>query len=288
MANHNGNGHSHHYILPDKLAVKVWGALLVLTVITVGLSFVHLGTVNYLVGMLVATVKASLVALIFMNLAKDHKSNLVIFCTSFIFLFIFVGLAASDLLYRGDVNTKKGEPLLKASNGPSKFKKPWEPTPELVAHGKAVFAQNCVSCHGEQGQGNGPAAAALNPKPRNFTADAGWINGRKPSQIFKTLKEGVGNGMASFATLPQDDRWGLSHYVASLGPSILKDAAADLTKIGVDPTKEGGGESEQKTLPVEFAVQQLVKEAGNPKNNIIGDGADQNYNQRLKAKTFSK
>lgn len=284
MSNHN-----EHYILPDKLAVKVWSILLVLTVITVGLSYVNLGAVNYLVGMLVASVKAALVALIFMNLAKDHKSNLVIFCTGFIFLFIFVGLTASDLWFRGDVNTVRGQPLLKASNGPSKFKKAWEPSPELVAHGKAVFAQNCVSCHGDNGKGDGPAAAALNPRPRNFTGEAGWINGHKPSQIFKTLKEGVGSGMASFATLPQDDRWGLAHYVASLNPNVLKDTAGDLAKIGVDPSKEGGGEVIAKTIPVEFAMEQMVKDAGSPKQNVTtGDDDYKNYDQRLKAKTFSK
>jgi len=266
MSNNNehGNGHSHHYILPDKRAVKIWAILLVLTIITVSLSYVNLGTVNYLVGMLVASVKAGLVAMIFMNLAKDHKSNMVIFSTGFLFLFIFVGLTASDLWYRGDVFIAKGTPLLKASHGPSKFKKPWNSTPELVAHGKAVFTQNCVSCHGDSGHGDGPAASGLNPKPRNFTQDAGWLNGRKPSQMFKTLKDGIG-GMASFGTLPQDDRWGLVAYVGSLHANPLKDSNEDLAKIGIDPSKEGGGEVVAKTIPVEFAMELLVREAGNPK-----------------------
>lgn len=287
MADHgHHSGHSHHYILPDSKALKTGGALLVLTVITVALSYVHLGPLNFIVGMLVATIKAFLVGAIFMNLAKDHKSNVVIFLTSFVFLAIFISLTATDLLFRGDVYVKG--PLLK-DTGVVKFKKGWEPTPELVAHGAAVYKQQCVSCHGDTGHGNGPAAAALNPPPRNFTADAGWKNGRKPSQVFKTLKEGIpGTGMASFATLPQDDRWGLSHYVASLGPNVLKDTNADLAAIGIDPTKEDAGGSEAKAIPVDIAIQQLVKEtnpgAGNlaaPNENLSG------YDRRLDAKTFS-
>ena len=36
-----------------------------------------------------------------------------------------------------------------------------------------MFASVCATCHGMDGTGNGPAAATLNPKPRNYT-DAAW------------------------------------------------------------------------------------------------------------------
>jgi mono/diheme cytochrome c family protein len=38
----------------------------------------------------------------------------------------------------------------------------------LIA-GKQIFTQICVSCHGPEGKGDGPASAALEPKPRNLT-----------------------------------------------------------------------------------------------------------------------
>jgi mono/diheme cytochrome c family protein len=37
-----------------------------------------------------------------------------------------------------------------------------------AAAGAEVFKMNCVSCHGEQGHGDGPAGAALDPAPKNL------------------------------------------------------------------------------------------------------------------------
>jgi len=89
-------------------------------------------------------------------------------------------------------------------------------TPELVAKGKVAFATNCVVCHGEKGDGNGPAGMALNPKPRDFTAGV-FKNGNKPEQIFKTITDGLpGTPMAGFKNLPEDDRAALAYYVLSL------------------------------------------------------------------------
>ena len=136
----------------------------------------------------------------------------------------------------------------------AEVKKPWLPTPELIANGKRLFTMNCTPCHGPNGEGNGPAAIALNPKPRNFTQVSGWKNGRKPSQIFKTLKTGLGS-MPSFAQLPMDDRWSLTHFIESLAPAAEKDSDDDLKKIGVDPTKDTMESFDSKTLPIDLAIE---------------------------------
>lgn len=52
-----------------------------------------------------------------------------------------------------------------------------------------VFATRCAACHGPDGQGNGPASAALNPKPRNYS-DAAWQKSVTDDQIKKTIVEG--------------------------------------------------------------------------------------------------
>jgi mono/diheme cytochrome c family protein len=52
-----------------------------------------------------------------------------------------------------------------------------------------IFAQRCASCHGATGVGDGPAAAALQPKPRNFK-DPAWQKSVTDAHIEKVIAEG--------------------------------------------------------------------------------------------------
>lgn len=85
-----------------------------------------------------------------------------------------------------------------------------------VQRGQQLFAQNCATCHGTTGKGDGPAAAALNPKPQDLTDDE-WKHGGSPDQIFQTITNGVpGTAMVSWASLPEADRRALVEYILSL------------------------------------------------------------------------
>ncbi|HLD74584.1 MAG TPA: cytochrome C oxidase subunit IV family protein [Bdellovibrionota bacterium] len=93
----------HHDHTPNY--VKVWIALLILTVITVSVSYIQFGRwgmhfLNILVAMLVATIKGTLVCLYFMHLKEDNRVNQVVFISAFFFLVVFVGLTLSDVLFR--------------------------------------------------------------------------------------------------------------------------------------------------------------------------------------------
>lgn len=250
----------HHHILSVKFALTVGIALLILTVITVWIANFDFGRFNTLIAMLVATVKASLVVLFFMNLWYDNKENLVIFGSSFLFLAIFGILTATDLWFRGDVLIAPGQSIFKQIEGKAKFSKPWNPTPELVAYGQQLYQAQCVSCHGAEGRGNGPAAGALNPPPRNFHEAGGWTNARTPIGVYKTLTEGIqGTSMASYSNLPSEDRWALAYYVLDMGPDYPKVQETELASVGIDPTKEGGGAQQAApSIPVDFAIERMA------------------------------
>jgi mono/diheme cytochrome c family protein len=89
-------------------------------------------------------------------------------------------------------------------------------SPESVAAGKALFQQNCSTCHGNEGKGDGPAAPALNPKPANLAAGQ-LKHGSSEAEIYNTITKGVpGTAMVGWASIPEKDRWNLVNYVKSL------------------------------------------------------------------------
>jgi mono/diheme cytochrome c family protein len=108
--------------------------------------------------------------------------------------------------------------------GSAAWANPPKSTPELVEKGKALYATNCLACHGAQGQGDGPTGQYLNPKPRNLTSAEPFKNGKKPEEIFKTLTTGIpGSTMVPFAQVPEEGRWALTYYVLELQPKPAKE-----------------------------------------------------------------
>lgn len=256
-----GEHHSSHHILSDSTSMRVFIYLLIFTVITVLASRLDFGALNFPIAMLIACAKAMAVVLFFMGLKYDSNENRIIFGVAFAFVLIFLTLTGADLFSRGNVIVQ-GSPLMEVAGGPQ-FETPWISSEVLVAHGKKVYQnQACNTCHGDEGRGDGPAGGALNPRPRNFHEDEGWKNGRKPSEVFKTLTEGMGL-MPSYSTLSIGDRWAVAHYVLSLGSTPPADTPEDLAKIGIDPSKEDGGLGggpKQRTLPVDFALERYIHE----------------------------
>ncbi|WNG34451.1 cytochrome c [Archangium violaceum] len=89
-------------------------------------------------------------------------------------------------------------------------------TPAMIEKGKTAYTTYCQSCHGEKGEGNGPAGMYLMPKPRNFLTEP-FKKGNKPEDIFQTLNTGIpGSTMMPFLNMPEEDRWAVSHYVIEL------------------------------------------------------------------------
>jgi len=92
-----------------------------------------------------------------------------------------------------------------------------KPSAAELKKGQALFNMNCAACHGEKGDGNGPAGAVMNPKPRNFAKDA-FKQGDHFDEVFKTISTGVpGTAMVAFGHLSEGDRKALAHWVRKLG-----------------------------------------------------------------------
>jgi cytochrome c oxidase cbb3-type subunit I/II len=94
-------------------------------------------------------------------------------------------------------------------------------TPDLLARGKALYAQaKCAECHGESGRGDGPSAETLQDdfqrpiRPADFTR--GQLKaGASVTDVYRTLTTGLdGTPMPSFAdSMSDDERWAIAYYV---------------------------------------------------------------------------
>jgi DMSO reductase family type II enzyme heme b subunit len=100
--------------------------------------------------------------------------------------------------------------------------------------GKAVYALKCIGCHGDKGDGKGPAAELLMPKPRDFTSGIYKIRttaGKMPSDqdLFGIITEGMpGTSMPPWAVLPEKDRWNLVAYIKAFAADKFKEAPKKL------------------------------------------------------------
>ncbi len=72
-----------------------------------------------------------------------------------------------------------------------------------VAKGEATFTSYCAGCHGQSGKGDGPAAAALNPKPKNL-ADPKVIGKLSDKYLTDIISKG-GAAVGKSALMPP---WG--------------------------------------------------------------------------------
>ena len=105
----NDQKHEHH-IIPLSTYFKVFGALMVLTVLTVAVTKVDLGSpLNVILAMLIAIIKSSLVLMFFMHLYYDNRTNLVFFLGSVLFMIIFIVFTLMDIDYRDKIYKIEGD-----------------------------------------------------------------------------------------------------------------------------------------------------------------------------------
>jgi cytochrome c oxidase subunit IV len=90
--------HAHPTI---KMFVAVWATLLLLTALTVFVATLELGPFNAIVALSIATIKALLVLLFFMELRYSTALTKVAVVAAVFFLMLLVGLTLSDYLTRG-------------------------------------------------------------------------------------------------------------------------------------------------------------------------------------------
>jgi mono/diheme cytochrome c family protein len=100
------------------------------------------------------------------------------------------------------------------------LKNPVASNPNSVKEGKALYTSLCAPCHGDKGKGDGPAAAALNPKPADHSSP-NMVN-ESDGTIYYKISEGR-NPMPQYkAALTENQRWNLVCYIRTLCKATKK------------------------------------------------------------------
>lgn len=99
---------AHEHVIPLPVYFAVYGALLVLTVATVAVSYADLGAASIYAAMLVAMIKAGLVVAYFMHLRYDAGFNALVFLVSLMFLLLFFSFTMVDIATRDSISATEG------------------------------------------------------------------------------------------------------------------------------------------------------------------------------------
>jgi len=115
-------------------------------------------------------------------------------------------------------------------------------SPDLLALGRGVYDSRCMGCHGKNGDGNGPAATFLSPRPRNFalgifkfrTTPSGSVP--TDGDLYRTVTRGVrGTAMPTWHELPDKERLAVVAFIKTFS-SRFKDEQSEPAMIKEPPT----------------------------------------------------
>lgn len=90
---------------------------------------------------------------------------------------------------------------------------PLPPTPEIIAHGKFVYENVCITCHGAKGAGDG-LVTSLFPKPPSLMTQRvrDWPDG----EIFHRPMRGQGSMPSHARQVDARDTWSVVHYIRQM------------------------------------------------------------------------
>lgn len=99
-------------------------------------------------------------------------------------------------------------------------------TNATLEKGAAVYAANCLACHGKEGLGDGEAGRNLSPPPGNLAWLSDMPMSRWDAFMYWTIAEGgsqFGTAMPAFrGTLSKDDIWAVTAYIQAHLPHEKK------------------------------------------------------------------
>ncbi|PCI73009.1 MAG: iron permease [Gammaproteobacteria bacterium] len=138
-----------------------------------------------------------------------------------------------------------------------------------------IFANQCASCHGESGQGNGILAKGLTPEPTDFTDQERAMN-RSIMGLYDVISGGLdGTAMSGFTQLNDQQRWSLAFHV---GGMAFTDAYTGSANTGSELLSAESSVS--LTSLVNFSPKEILD--GESNSNDKNKSDNQNLSETIK------
>ena len=162
---------------------------------------------------------------------RSWKCKNLCFLTAFLLLLLFIATSITALAsgkghhHPEDEMSEHMKSMQAVKEGiPEEYqimeRSPILPGEESLQSGRKLFLQNCAVCHGDKGDGKGPAAAALKTPPANFL-DSKHSSIYGPGEKYWIISNGSGStGMPSFTQLTSIQRWNLVNHILQLQQSV--------------------------------------------------------------------
>jgi len=117
-----------------------------------------------------------------------------------------------------------------------------------VTRGKKLYQSNCSACHGVQGNGDGPRAYFIFPRPENFTGKRARAELNRP-HLFQSIAKGItGTVMPAWATVLTDQQIAdVAEFIFSR--FIMADARQSPSKLFKENGEGGGAPAEDRAEP---------------------------------------
>ena len=120
-----------------------------------------------------------------------------------------------------------------------------------LTQGEALYLENCISCHGEKGTGDGTQAASLTIPPAVLT-DQPFMVTKSATDLFQAITDGFVPAMPSFKDfLTEDERWLISEYIRTF---TFKASSEPLTS-DLLPMPESTEQSKPTPEPTKIVTQ---------------------------------
>ncbi|MEE8292628.1 MAG: ethylbenzene dehydrogenase-related protein [Candidatus Tectomicrobia bacterium] len=168
------------------------------------------------------------------------------------------------------------------------------PTEADLAAGKKLYEERCMHCHGEAGDGQGPATEYVYPKPRDFTSGTYKFRTRHETEdgnrlpsdedIFRSIAQGLhGSSMPDWESFFTKQKiWQLVHYIKTFSDLFEEDKPGlELDFSGAIPSSPESIAKGKQYFEEDFDCDSCHGTAGRGNGKQALEGLEDDWGSRI-------